>query len=111
MAPLREDGWRPRAGKGILHRLRLTRELRIELHQLIILRCQSSRLLEELLARLAKIGNLALESLALGRQRLELLAILFADRVETARQRVAKIGGGVGLGDALNSFRVDAATR
>jgi hypothetical protein len=46
----------------------------------------------------------------LGRQRLELLAILFADRVETTRQRVTEIGGGVGLGDTLNSLRVDAAT-
>src|ERR1700755_3031988 len=99
MTSLREDGWRPCTGNGILHRLRLTRELRIELYQLVILRCQGSRLLEELLARLAEIGNLALESLALGRQRLELLAILFADRVETARQRVAEIGGGVGFGD------------
>jgi hypothetical protein len=77
--------------QGLLHRLDLSRELRVELGKLFIFGCERRRLLQELVARFAEVGDLALERFALCSKGFELFSVLLLDRVEAMSEGLGQL--------------------
>jgi len=77
-----EDGGPTNTRQRLLHRVRFPSEFGVQLGELFVLRCKGCRFLQELFPGLAQLRNLALERLALGRKRFELLLVSLFDSVK-----------------------------